>query len=77
MPMPVGHNIDSNIMRGVNRELDSIFSLPVNHLARFGPGFATIVRDALVERQYKQRLRCMLPASTLFFMDVLWRVVRV
>jgi len=56
MPMPAGHNIDSNITRGVNPELDSIFSLPVNHLARFGWGFATIVCDALADRQFKSRL---------------------
>ena len=40
MLTPLGHNIVSNITRGVNPELDSIFSLSVNHLACFGVAFA-------------------------------------
>jgi hypothetical protein len=54
MLTPLGHNIVSNITRGVNPELDSIFSLPVNHLAYFGAAFALEVRVALVAQQHKE-----------------------
>jgi hypothetical protein len=53
MLMPWGHNIDSNITRGVNPELDSIFSLSVNHLACFGSGFAADAGNVMAAQQHK------------------------